>query len=496
LKITRRTALLSTTAAALGAAAAVPQAFAQKNADQLRILFNDAVPNVDMYFNSQRTGLILAHQAWDMLVHRDPATFEIKPSLATDWKFTDDNTLDLTIRQGVKFHDGSTLSPDDVVYTINMASDPASKVATPSNYAWIDKAEKTGDWTVRIKMKRPTPAALEYLAMVTPIHPKAYREKVGPEGFSAKPVGAGPYKIVKNEQGKEVFFERFDDYWKGSPKGVPAIKKLHVRFVPDLATAVTELLAQRADWIWNINPDQTNDINKMPFLQAVRQESMRVGYLSIDAAGRSGADNPLTKLKVRQAIWHAVDRKQFPSQFGCDADAAVKYDFDPAKAKALLAEAGYPNGFDVEMVSYVQPTSWGAAIQNYLTAVGIRVKITQLQVSPAIQKAQKGEAPLYMASWGSYSINDVSAILPVMFGAGALDNYSKDPELEKLVAEGGATSNTEARKKAYSAAVKIVTEKAYWLPINTYVNTYAFSKGLEFKTFPDELPRFYFAKWK
>ena len=106
MKITRRTALLSTTAAMLGAAAATP-ASAQKAADQLRILFNDAVPNVDMYFNSQRTGLILAHQAWDMLVHRDPATFEIKPSLATDWKFTDDNTLDLTIRQGVKFHDGS-----------------------------------------------------------------------------------------------------------------------------------------------------------------------------------------------------------------------------------------------------------------------------------------------------------------------------------------------------------------------------------------------------
>ena len=209
MKITRRTALLSTTAA-LGVAAA-PSAFAQKAADTLRIQFTDAVPNVDMYFNSQRTGLILAHQAWDMLVHRDPATFDIKPSLATEWKFTDDSTLDLVIRQGVKFHDGSTLSADDVVYTLNMAADPASKVATPSNYAWIDKAEKTGDFAVRIKMKRPTPAALEYLAMVTPIHPKAYREKVGPEGFSAKPIGAGPYKIVKNDQGKEVVFERFED---------------------------------------------------------------------------------------------------------------------------------------------------------------------------------------------------------------------------------------------------------------------------------------------
>ena len=507
-KLIRRTAILA--AASLAVA---PQAFAQKSADTLRIQFADAVPNVDMYFNSQRTGLILAHQAWDMLVHRDPATFEIKPALATAWKFNDDNSLDLTIRQGVKFHDGSTLSADDVVYTINMAANPDSKVATPSNYAWIDKAEKTGDYGVRIKMKRPTPAALEYLAMVTPIHPKAYREKVGPEGFAAKPVGAGPYKIVKNEQGKEVVFERFDDYWAGSPKGKPAIKTLHVRFVPDLATEVTELLAQRTDWIWNINPDQIESINKMPHLQAVRQESMRIGYLQIDAAGRTGKDNPLTKLKVRQAIWHAIDRQEmanklvqggsrvppapcFPSQFGCDADAAVKYAYDPAKAKALLAEAGFANGFDIELVTYVAVTSWTAAIQNYLQAVGIRAKITQMQVAPAIQKSWRGEAPLYHGSWGSYSINDVSAIFPVMYGKDANDNYSRDPELEKLVAEGGNTSDPEARKKAYSAAVKLMTEKAYWLPLFTYVNAYAFSKQLEFKTYPDELPRFYFAKWK
>ena len=508
MKLIRRTAIL----AAASLAIAQP-AFAQKSADTLRIQFVDAVPNLDMYFNSQRTGLILAHHAWDMLVHRDPATFEIKPALATDWKFAEDNSLDLTIRQGVKFHDGSTLSADDVVYTINMVANPDSKVATPSNYAWIDKAEKTGDYGVRIKMKRPTPAALEYLAMVTPIHPKAYREKVGPEGFAAKPVGAGPYKIVKNEQGKEVVFERFDDYWAGSPKGKPAIKTLHVRFVPDLATEVTELLAQRTDWIWNINPDQIESINKMPHLQAVRQESMRIGYLQIDAAGRTGKDNPLTKLKVRQAIWHAIDRQEmanklvqggsrvpqapcFPSQFGCDADAAVKYAYDPAKAKALLAEAGFANGFDIELVTYVAVTSWTAAIQNYLQAVGIRAKITQMQVAPAIQKSWRGEAPLYHGSWGSYSINDVSAIFPVMYGKDAPDNYSRDPELEKLVADGGNTSDPAARKTAYAAAVKLMTDKAYWLPLFTYVNAYAFSKQLEFKTYPDELPRFYFAKWK
>ena len=216
---------------------------------------------------------------------------------------------------------------------------------------------------------------------------------------------------------------------------------------------------------------------------------------------------------MRQAIWHAINRQEmadklvqggsrvpgapcFPSQFGCDADAAVKYDYDPAKAKALLAEAGYPNGFETEMVTSVQPTSWPSAVQNYLGAVGIKAKLTQMQVAPSIQKAWRGEAPLYMQSWGSYSINDVSAIFPVMYGKDANDNYSRDPELEKLVAEGGSTGDKAARSKAYSAAIKIMTEKAYWLPINTYVNAYAFAKDLDFKTYPDELPRFYLAKWK
>ncbi len=508
MKLTRRSALVAASSLAV-----IPSARAEKATDTLRIQFIDAVPNIDMYFNSQRTGLILAHQAWDMLVHRDPATFEIKPSLATEWRFAEDNSLELKIRQGVKFHDGSPLSADDVVYTLNMAANPESKVATPSNYAWIDKAEKTGDFSVTIRMKRPTPAALEYLAMVTPIHPKAYREKMGPEEFAKNPVGAGPYRIAKNVQGQEVVFERFEGYWEGSPKGRPAIKTLHVRFVPDLATEVTNLLAKQTDWIWNINPDQMSQINKMPHLQAVQQESMRIGYVSIDAAGRSGADNPLTKLKVRQAIWHAVNRKEmadklvqggsrvppapcFPSQFGCDANAAVLYDYDPKKAKELLAEAGYPNGFETEMVTSVQPASWPAAVQNYLGAVGIKARLTPLQVAPAIQRAWRGETPLYMQSWGSYSINDVSAILPVMFGKDANDNYSRDPELEKLIAEGGSTGDKAVRAKAYSAAIKIATEKAYWLPLHTYVNAYAFAKDLDFKTYPDELPRFYFAKWK
>jgi peptide/nickel transport system substrate-binding protein len=486
-------------------------AAAQKSADNLRIAMRDALPNVDPYYNNLRTGVVMSHQAWDMLVYRNPDTFKIEPLLATEWKFVDPTTLDFTLRPGVKFHDGSTLTADDVVYTLNIAADPASKVSTPANYNWIDHAEKTGDLSVRVKLKRAFPAALEYFALVIPIYPKAYREKVGPEGYAKAPVGAGPYKITRVEPGVSIDFERFDDYWAGSPKGKPAIKKMSVRFVPDATTEMTELLAGRADWIWNLNPDQFDNVNKLPTLSAVRKESMRIGYLSLDAAGRTGADNPLTKTKVRQAIWHAIDRKTiadklvtggsrvpaapcFPPQFGCDSEAAVLYDYDPAKAKALLAEAGYPNGFDLELTSYVLP-QWGASIQNYLQAVGIKAKLNQMQVAAVVQRAKAGELRAYLGSWGSFSVNDVSAIMPNFFDGGA-DDYARDPDVTKWLVEGGSSTDPEVRKKAYSAAIRRITEQAYWEPLHTYVTTYGYTKQLDFTPYADELPRFYLSKWK
>jgi len=484
---------------------------AQKSADTLRISMRDALPNVDPYYNNLRTGVVMHHQAWDTLVYRNPDTFKIEPLLATSWKTPNPTTIEFTLRPNVKFHDGSTLTADDVVYTLNLASDPNSKVSTPANYNWIEKAEKTGDLAVRVTLKRPTPAALEYFALVIPIYPKAYREKVGPEGYAKAPIGAGPYKITKVEPGVSIDFERFDDYWAGSPKGKPAIKKMSVRFVPDATTEMTELLAGRADWIWNLNPDQFDNVNKLPTLTAVRKESMRVGFMQLDAAGRTGADNPITKQKVRQAIFHAIDRQAiadklvtggsrvppapcFPPQFGCDAEAAVLYDYNPAKAKQLLAEAGYPNGFDVELASYVLP-QWGAAVQNYLQAVGIRAKLNQLQVAALIQRSNAGELRTQLGSWGSYSINDVSAILPNYFDGGAVD-YARDPQVTKWVLEGGSSNDPEVRKKAYAAAIHRITEQAYWLPLHTYVTTYGFSKQLDFSPYADELPRFYLAKWK
>lgn len=484
-------------------------ALAQKSADTLRVTWRDAIPDVDPYYNQQRAGLVLAHQAWDTLVYRDPITFAIKPLLATSWKLVDDTTLEFELRRGVRFHDGAPFSAEDVVYTVNTVL-ADRQVSVPSNYIWMAGAEKVDDYKVRLRLKRVFPAALEYLAMVLPIWPKAYRERVGAEEYARRPVGAGPYRISAVDGNREIDLERFEDYYPDSPKGRPAIRRIVIHQVADAATEMAELLGARADWIWNFPADSFDKVAAVPSLQALRAESMRVGYLALDAAGRTGAGNPLTQLKVRQAIFHAINRVSFvrnlvpggrvldapcfPTQFGCEAAAAVRYDYNPAKAKALLAEAGYPDGFDTQLYTYALP-QWGGAVQNDLRAVGIRAHIAQLQVAAVIQAVLDGKTPLQIGSWGSYSVNDVSAFLPFFF-TGSGNDYAQDGELRKLVEAGGATSNADLRRKAYGAAIKRITENAYFLPMHTYVTTYGIARTLNFRPDPDELPRFFLSSWK
>ena len=504
----RLTALLLAAAAAMAGGAAQ----AEKASDTLRVVWRDAIPNVDPYYNTLRTGLIFQQHTMDGLVYRDPDSFEIKPLLASAWKWVDALTLDLTLREGVTFHNGDKFSADDVVYTLNLVSSPDAKVSVPSNYSWIDKAEKIDDYHVRVHLKKITPAALEFFAMITPIYPKAYREKVGADGFAKAPVGAGPYKATKVDGVNEIDMVRYDGYYDGSPKGKPKIGKLVIREVADAATEMAEFLSGHADWIWNFNADQFDQVNLMPNVQALRAESMRVNYLQLDAAGRSGANNPLTNLKVRQAILYAIDRQTFAkhliqgtsrpldapcylTQFGCDQAAAVKYDYDPAKAMQLLAEAGYPNGFETELVGYFLD-SWMASIQGYLGAVGIKAKVSRLQVGAVVQRNEKGDTPLTAGSWGSNSINDVSAIFPVYFDGKSLFDFARDPEAAKLVEEGGSTNDPEIRKLAYSALIKRVTEQAYWTVLATDAKYYGVSKELDFHPDRDELPRFFRASWK
>jgi len=181
---------LSLLVSAIGFAAT---AHAGKSTDTLVFASDSEPDNISQYHNNLREGTLIGTLVWDGLVYRDPDTGEYLPSLASGWKMVDDSTIDFDIREGVKFHDGSALTADDVVYTLNLVTKPESKIITLQTVSWIQGAEKLGDYKVRLHMKAPFPHALEYLATAVPIYPKAYIEKVGLDGFAAKPIGTGPY---------------------------------------------------------------------------------------------------------------------------------------------------------------------------------------------------------------------------------------------------------------------------------------------------------------
>ncbi|MGE0750090.1 MAG: ABC transporter substrate-binding protein [Variibacter sp.] len=495
-------------AAFAGSLAAAP-AFASKKNDTLNIAWDQPLDIADAYYNTSREGILAARMIWDQLIERDPDTFEYKPGLATAWRWVDNLTLEFDLRKGVKFHNGQPFDAEDVVYTLNFVSNPANKVLNTTNVGWIKNVEKIDQYKVRIHLKKAFPAALEYVAGPLPIYPHKYYAEVGSQGMARKPVGTGPYKVESLDPGKSITFVKNENYWEGSAKGKPKIGKVVERFIPEKTTQIAELLSGGLDLMWYVPTDQVDKIKRVKGLEVSAGETMRSGYIYIDAAGRSGK-SPLTDVRVRRAIAHAINRPQFAktffgdaakvlkgpcftTQFGCYQDAP-QYDFDPAKAKALLKEAGYENGFDTEFYAY-RPRQWDEALTGYLRAVGIRANIQFLQYPAFRDKNHAGVTPLSYGDWGSYSINDASAMMGNFF-TGSPDDFTGDKELQGWVKEAGENNDPEKRKELYKKAILRIMDQMYFLPLNSYSIYYAYTSDLNFKPYKDEIPRYYLYSWK
>jgi peptide/nickel transport system substrate-binding protein len=489
-------------------------ASAGKKDDTLYIALEKELENVDRYFNTAREGIVFARHVYDNLLWRDPETYEYKGLLAKSFKWANDTTLEIELRQGVKFHNGQEMTADDVVYTLNWVLDPQNGVLQRNYVDWMKNVEKLGPYKVHINLVKPFPAAFEFLSGANPIYPKDYYAKVGPKGFGLKPIGTGPYKCVELEPGKKYVLVKNEDYFKDSPKGQASIGKIVWRTIPEINTKVAELMTGGLDWIWLVPPDQAAKLAQMPNLEVVAAETMRIGFLQMDAANRSeeilGIDNPYKQLKVRQAVNHAIDREAisknlvggqsrvvnaacFPSQFGCTQDV-VTYAYNPEKAKKLLAEAGYPGGFETTLYGY-RDRPYAEAMVGYLRDVGIKAKLEMMQYSALREKARAGKVQLNFQTWGSYSINDVSAITSYWFKFQP-DDTARDPQVRDWLEEGDTTVDPEARKAVYQKALQRIADQAYWAPMFTYVSNNCFNKDLDFTPYPDAVPRFYRARWK
>jgi peptide/nickel transport system substrate-binding protein len=478
--------------------------------NSLTIGLGEEPPGFDGYISTARDGVLLTRHLYDMLIYRNPETFDYEPLLATEWNRVDDLTWEFKLREGVTFHDGSAFTAEDVVWTLTTYANPETGARSQASVQWIDRVEAVDDMTVRIVSKTPFPAALEFISGSLPIYPSDYAQEVGLQEFSQAPIGTGPYKYAGGDSG-QFTLEAFDGYYEGGGKGTPAIKTLNIRIIPDTATRVAEVIGGNVEWIWNVPEDQVAQLDSLPNVTATLGSTMRIAMIAMDAAGRTGADTPFANLKVRQAVSHAIDRTSivkelvggdgevlnvpcYPLQFGCDTEAAVVYDYDPDKARALLAEAGYSDGFKVKMSSY-RDRNRAEAVQSYLAAVGIEAGLEIVQARASFSAWREGQVGLWYGDWGSFSIADVSASLGNFFD-GSTNDGARDPEIIDLLARADATVDEDARKEAYSTAIRLITEKAYWLPMHTIVMGYAYSSDLNFPANVDELPRFFLASWK
>jgi peptide/nickel transport system substrate-binding protein len=507
--------ILPAVALAITAGIASGPAFAGKADDTLNWATDREVAVIDPYYNNTRELVVMGHLGWDTLLFRNLDTGEYEPLLATGWEWIDNVTMELELREGVVFHDGTSFGSEDVVYTVNHVAAEDSGVLTPANVNWMASAEALGPYKVRLNLSKPFPAGLAYLAGAVFMVPEGHYDNA-PAGADGKkdygavaPVGTGPYKFAEVKAGEYVLWAKNENYMTGTAKGTPSIGNIRFRTIKESNTQIAEILTGGLDWIWDVPKEQAERLNDMGTVTVENAKTMRVSYMAFDVDGDSG-QTFFTDQRVRAAVAHAINRESIarnlvgpasvvinsachPDQFGCTQDV-TKWDYDPAKAKALLAEAGYPDGFEFDIYAYRQREFTEAVIGD-LANVGIKANLTFLQYRALRDLVWKGTTPINHMTWGSNSIPDVSAITSHFFSGGR-DDPAKDPEVIAWLAEGDSSTDPAAREAAYKKALERISAEVYWLPMFTYAKYYVYAKDLDFKTTSDEIPRFYAAKWR
>jgi peptide/nickel transport system substrate-binding protein len=500
-------------AAAIGLAAA--PANAGKKDDTLVWATDRDNPVADPFYLNTRELVVIGHHVWDTLVIIDPNTAEIKPLLATKWTWADTTTLEMELRKGVKFHSGKEMDADDVVYTLNHVSNKDNAIANFALLAWIKGAEKIDANKVRIRLNRPFPPALAYLAGLGFIMQKGHYDNAptkpdGKKDFGAVPAnGTGPYKVVEVKPGDYILTERNKAYFKDGFKGDPKIGKIRFRTIKDSNTRTAELMTGAIDWVWDVPKDQAERIKANPAIVVENAKTLRVSYLQFDVHGVSGQKLFADK-RVRQAVSHAIDRDAItknlvgpasvtihavchPDQFACAGDVP-KYAYDPAKARALLKEAGVAEGTEFDLFAY-REREYTEAVIGDLVKVGLKPKLNFMQYTAFLENVRKGKTPVAHGTWGSNSVPDVSAITAHFFLHGP-DDLAKDPEVKKLIEEADSLTDPDKRKAVWQKALARIASEALWVPLFTYAKYYAYSKDLDFKPTSDEIPQFFAAKWK
>jgi peptide/nickel transport system substrate-binding protein len=440
------------------------------------------------------------------LVQRD-VNGEIKPALATSWERIDLYTWRFTLRQGVKFHNGNDFTWEDVAFSFKRLRD----IEVSEFVYWGEIVESVepvdGDpWTIDIRTTEPIPYFVDNSHQVPFIMDKESTEARSIGEVAAYPIGTGPYKFVEWVKGAYLKLEANEDYWGGPPP----VKYVEFREIVDPSTRLAAIETGEVDIIQKVPLELFDRAAANPDLEVITRPARRAMFLGLrHTPGFPGSD-----IRVRKAIYMAINVDELIEtiMFGHATPAAQINDpptlgynpeikrlpYDPEEAKRLLAEAGYPDGFDITLKCptdrYIMDEETSEAVAKYLAKVGIRVELDCKPKAVFFPEVRAREVDFYYLGWfdGAYSL--IRTFFKLVHSYDPERGYGEwnggefsDPLIDKLIEESVEIIDPELYKEWSQLVNKVAMEKIAYIPLFYLEDSYAVWKasGIKFTPRPD-----------
>ncbi len=495
------------------------------SAQELRVGLALEPTSIDPHYHNLTPNNALAREIFDRLVMPDENQ-QLKPGLAVSWRPVKKTIWEFKLRKGVKFHDGTPFTADDVVFTFERAPNVAQSPSSFGTYLKGKKIEKVDDYTVRIITEKPYPLMpndMSTFSIISKIHGQGATTADYNSGKAA--IGTGAYKFVEWVPGDRLILERNDNYWGKKPQW----SKVVIKPIKSRPARVAALLAGDVEFIDNVPTTDITQLEMNPKLNLSQGVSNRVIYLHMDhfrddspyvkASDGGPIKNPLKDVRVRRAISKAINREAIVERvmegvaipagqllpagfFGVSANLKPEK-HDPQSAKQLLADAGLPNGFQLTIHGpndrYINDAKIAEAIAQMLTRIGIKTAVETMPKSVYFKRASRGgpnkspEFSFILVGWGAGSGEASSPLKSLLhtydksrgFGASNRGRYS-NPEVDQLVEQALATVDDAKRQKLLAKATEVAVNDLGIIPLHYQVNTWASRKGLKYLARTDE----------
>jgi len=491
-------------------------------AAELRVGLALEPSSIDPHYHNLSPNNAFARHLFDRLVQTDDKQ-RLGPGLAVSWRTLDDTTWEFKLREGVKWHDGSPFTADDVLFTFERAPNVESSPSSFGTYTKGKTLTKIDDFTIQIKTERPHPLMPNDVATVNIISKKhGQGAKTGDYNSGKAAIGTGPYKFVEWMPGDRLIIEKNADYW-GEKARYDRVVFKPIKSGP---ARVAALLAGDVDFIDLVPTADIERLKSEPNVVLSSGVSNRVIYLHLDhdrdaspfITGTNGK-NPLKDVRVRKAISKSINRaaivekvmegvaipagQLLPDGFFGVSPNLKPEPFDLEGAKQLLADAGWGGGFGLTIHGpndrYINDSKIALAIGQMLTRLGIDAKVETMPKSVYFRRASRGgpdktpEFSFILVGWGAGTGEASSPLKSLLhtydkargFGASNRGRYS-NPELDTLVEDALATVDDAQREKMLQKATEIAINDLGIIPLHYQVNTWATRKGLAYVPRTDE----------